>query len=142
MPRPRLFQGVAARYLAILGLVLGVVVVSLFVGFPQFRAWYIEEVRLKGIEAKLGFSAELVAFPDGDCCVWRIKSLSPGGPFSRAGVRVGDLAVGYKHGFRSGFLYDIANAVDNKDVLDLVLVAEGDFYSGPRSWRSVPVATD
>jgi hypothetical protein len=138
MQQSRPLKGLWVRYLAIVATLVGIVVVVLLAGYPAFLAWYIENIRMNEIQNRLGFEAQLVDFPDGDCCVWKFVSISPGGRFSRAGVQAGDLAVGYKHGYRSGFLYSIRHLVNGTDDM-LTVVAEREYLSGPRAWRQVHV---
>jgi hypothetical protein len=68
--------------------------------------WYLARFVAPELERTLGFSGGAVTVTQSDSTyLWYgIRSVAPGGIFDRAGVRAGDMPIGFAHGVRSGFL--------------------------------------
>jgi len=73
-------------------------------------AWYSEYFVEPDIERSLGFKGGEITLHRPPFAWFGIVSVSPGGAFERAGVRPGDLAVGYVHGARTGLMTDLQAA--------------------------------
>lgn len=82
-------------------------------------------------------AAEVPAPPDGPVeRVFAITWVNADGALAKAGVRAGDLPVGYHHGFAIGFYQDLGIALEGGDVTFSVM-AMADLGKGTRAWRSI-----
>ena len=106
------FQTMSARQWWFLTFTILVVlpIVLAFAFMNPIFAWYSEQFVEPGIERSLGFKGGELTIHDGPRSFhwYGIISVSPGGPFERAGVQPGDLPIGYQH--RTGLITDLQNA--------------------------------
>ena len=99
------------------------------------------EMRVRGPELQecLGFTAsEVSVLTNGseEIRLFAITSLREDSPLARAGIRAGDMPVGYEHGFAVGFYDDVRAALNGYDVSFHVL-ARSDWSKGLAAWRTV-----
>ena len=98
------------------------------------------EVGVLGPELQkcLGFTASEVSVTNGseEMRMFAIASLREDSPLARAGIRPGDIPVGYHHGFAVGFYDDVRAALNGVDVSFRVLAAS-EWSKGSAAWRTV-----
>ena len=98
------------------------------------------EVRVRGPELQkcLGFTASEVSVTDGseEMRMFAITSLREDSPLARAGLRPGDIPVGFEHGFAVGFYDHVRAALHGYDVSFHVL-ARSDWSKGRTAWRTI-----
>lgn len=112
----------------------------IIVAIPEWQHVYTVEVRGPQLQRCLGFTASR---PTPSRMLERgtmltISSVEPDSPLGRAGIRPGDIPVGYKHGMETGFYADLEAVVDGRSVT-LTIVAREDFERGSEAWRQVRV---
>lgn len=81
-----------------------------FLGFiDRVYDAYLHEFIRPRLEQEFGFTSGRQTFTsDAETYdVFLLASVTPGGVLDRSGFRTGDIPVGYKHGFESGFLQDL-----------------------------------
>jgi S1-C subfamily serine protease len=101
------------------------VTIPVVLGFAflnQIHAWYLREFVAPGLERDLGFRGGPITIVDSGKPYgwWGILSVTPGGEFDRAGIRAGDVPIGYQHGVESGFLSDLHHARGSSVTLSFV----------------------
>lgn len=122
--------------------VAGICLVVVYVVIVMMPMWYTEyRIATDGpvLQRCFGFVAAQVPAPAGVPLerVFAITSVNPEGALAKAGVRAGDLPVGYKHGFASGFYQDLGIALEGGDVT-LSVMAMADLGKTTGAWRSIP----
>jgi len=114
--------------------VCAVIPIILGIAFlPQLYEVYLEQFARPQLEREFGFKAGRLRIPGGYDCL-AIVSVSPGGIFARAGVKAGDLPVGYQHRVVTEFYSDLKAVQDGRTV-ELRLVAGDDYRKGLEAWR-------
>jgi hypothetical protein len=74
---------------------------------PQIDLWLFRAIELPALQDKLGFTAGYIEMQGGNGASYQafgFTSVVPGGAFWEAGVRPGDVPVGYVHGWERSFL--------------------------------------
>jgi hypothetical protein len=104
----------------------------------QLHGLYLEHFVRPDLEREFGFTAGEIRIPALAGCPpqFAIVAVSPTGVLGRAGVRPGDLPVGYVHGFSSGFYSDLLWLKAGHSV-ELKLMASADYGKGSQAWRRV-----
>jgi hypothetical protein len=120
----------------------------LFVTFPlilflvfqnTIYDWYLARFVQPTLEEALGFTGGTLPVQWGETNLdtFAIVAVAPGGPFARAGVRPGDVPLGYVHGIRSGFLGQLQ--ASRGQSVTLHFVNADDFQSSNRQVREISV---
>jgi len=80
--------------------------VSVLVFINPVYDWYLEHLVAPELERRLGFTGgDMLVKRGGVTYRWYgIKTVTPAGVFDRAGIKPGDIPIGYVHGVRSGFI--------------------------------------
>jgi hypothetical protein len=101
--------------------------------------WYLVRFVQPTLEADLGFTGGSLPVRWGETMfdTFALVSVAPGGTFARAGVRPGDIPVGYVHGIRSSFLGHLQAARGHPVTLHFVNVDQ--FHASNRRVREVSV---
>jgi len=124
------------------GLVV-LVVLPLILAFavqPQLYDAYLDHFVRTGLEREFGFTAGTIRLPaeaDG-LDMFSIVAVAPGGALERAGVRPGDLPVGYHHGFATGFYLDLL-AVRRGEPVEVAVLSSGDYSKGWKARHKVRI---
>jgi len=104
---------------------------------PQLYEVYLEQFARPQLEREFGFKAGQLRIPgDYDCLA--IVSVSPGGIFARAGVKAGDLPVGYQHRVVTEFYSDL-KAVQDGRAVEFRVVASDEYRKGREAWRRIRI---
>jgi hypothetical protein len=105
----------------------------------EMFAWYSQQFVEPAMQRSLGFSGGEVTIHQGNTSFawYGIVSVSPGGAFERAGVKPGDLPVGYQHGTRTGMISDLQNSRGRS--IELHFINRAAYEAGNYRPRSVTV---
>jgi len=124
-------------YVGLIVVVALPIVLALVFQFQIYDA-YLEQFVRPGLEREFGFTAGTIQLPAvaGPCDQFAIVAVSADGILAKAGVRSGDLPVGYKHGFATGFYQDLLQVQRGSSVKIRVLAAS-DYEKGLDAWREV-----
>ena len=127
-------------YIAVIVLLVIPTVVA-FTFMNQIRAMFLHEFIGPGLERDFGFKAGTERVADGKESyeVFVIQWVKPGGILDKAGFRSGDIPVGYKHGFESGFYQDLLWAKDGS-VLQIHVLNFGDVRNEQSKSRTVSLS--
>ena len=107
----------------------------------EVDVWLIKMFELPSLQRSLGFKTGFVPAPASvgvGASVFAITEVTPEGAFWRAGVRPGDIPTGYKHGFESGFLFDLSSG-KRTGVVDLRLISMSSAIKGDLTSHRVTV---
>jgi hypothetical protein len=115
--------------------------IAVYFAIATIPTWYTEyRIASDGpiLQRCFGFAAaEVPAPPDAPVeRVFAITSVNPDGALAKAGVRAGDVPVGYQHGFASGFYQDLGIALEGGDVT-LLVIAMADLGKSTSARRSI-----
>ncbi|SRR6266487_5549639 len=107
---------------------------------PQLYDAYLDHFVRPGLEREFGFTAGTVRLPAeaGELNTFGIIAVTPGGVLEKAGVRPGDLPVGYRHGFSTGFYQDLLAARRGVPV-EVALLSSADYAKGWKAWHKVRI---
>ena len=102
-----------ATWLFLIVTIVVVVPTITFLAVPsEVDLWLIKHFQLPGLEESLGFKTGYLTPPPGSRVsfpLFAITSVTPDGVFWQAGVRPGDIPVGY-HGGEGEFLFELSSA--------------------------------
>jgi hypothetical protein len=110
--------------------------VALLAQPTEVDVWLVKTFELASLQKSLGFQTGFISPPGSSGLVgpvFAITAVTPAGAFWRAGIRPGDIPTGYKHGFESGFLFDLSLG-KRKGVVDLRVVPMASAFKG--DWTS------
>lgn len=125
--------------------VVTLLLVILFFGvlaLPEWYYWDLVERRSPVLQRCFKFAASEMPSPSASGVpetVFTITAVHPESVLAQAGLRAGDLPVGYAHGMINGFYSDLEAVLDGYDVTFDVL-ATTDWQRGHNGWRTVHVA--
>ena len=107
---------------------------------PQLYDAYLDHFVRPGLEREFGFTAGTVRIPGGEdgTDAFGIVAVAPGGVLARAGVRPGDVPVGYRHGFATGFYLDLLAARRGTPV-EVSLLSSADHGKDSTAWHRVRI---
>jgi hypothetical protein len=118
-----------------------VIPIMLCIAFsPSLYEVYLESFAAPHLERTFGFKTARVRLP-ADSSEYKhlaIVSVSPGGVFAKAGVRAGDLPVGYQHRVVTGFYLDL-EAVQDGQAVEFRVVAADEYRKGRDAWRRIRI---
>ena len=107
---------------------------------PRIYSWWFERRNGPILQREFGFLAghESIGSPAGSQEVFLITKLEPTGRLARAGFELGDIPVGYKHGFAAGFYADL-ELVRNGATRSLRAIRRSEYERGlgPEAWRTI-----
>jgi hypothetical protein len=123
---------VALVLLVLLPLVVGIAFQDRLYGV------YLEHFVRPDLEKEFGFTAGEVQVPSRAPCPpqFAIVEVSRTGVLWRAGMRPGDLPVGYVHGSATGFYSDLVRVRAGHPV-EVQVLAVADYGEGLKAWRRV-----
>jgi hypothetical protein len=130
-----------AQWLFLAFAVVVVVPTITFLAIPgEVDLWLIKRFELPTFQKTLGFEVGYVSLPSSSRVarpVFAVTSVTPDGPFWRAGVRPGDIPTGH-HGGEAEFLFALSQG-KREGVVDLRLVPMSSAVSGDWARRKVMV---
>jgi hypothetical protein len=99
---------------------------------------YVRELVAPKLQREFGFKAGIEPIVDAkeSLNVFVIQSVNPTGILGKAGFRSGDIPIGYKHGFETGFYHDLL-WVKNGDQVEISVVNLSDARVGDWSERKI-----
>jgi hypothetical protein len=126
--------------MTVTGLCLVLVVVGIVAAPEWYRDWTLE-VQAPRLQRCFGFTAAPARLGSGgqEFTALTITSVDAGSPLAKAGVKTGDVPVGYQHGQVVGFYSDLDYAATGGDVTFSV-IAISDWARGREALRSIRLA--
>ncbi len=105
---------------------------------PQLYDAYLDHFVRPGLEREFGFTAGTVRLPAeaGALSMFGVVAVTPGGVLERAGVRSGDLPIGYH--FATGFYLDLL-AVRRGEPVEVALLSSGDYGKRRKAMHKVRI---
>jgi hypothetical protein len=104
---------------------------------PDWDYQYIVEQRGPQLQRCLGFTASEIPGPSG-LPFFAITSLNPNSPLAVAGIRPGDIPIGYQHGFASAFYRDLEGALSGERVT-ITVMSTPDWDKGRAGRRAIEI---
>jgi hypothetical protein len=107
----------------------------------QIRDWWFMRNHQAEIEREFSCHAGTISLTDNDgkqVPVFSLTEVTPDGALGRAGVRAGDIPVGFKHGFQIGF-YASLWTVHNGTPVQLSVVTAEEWPQGVSAWRRITI---
>lgn len=113
-------------------------IILFFAFFNQIYAAYLHEFVAPKLEKEFGFSGgtEIMLEEKESYEVFLIKWVKPRSILADAGFQSGDIPVGYKHGFESGFYLDLL-ACQRGEEISMNVVNINVASKGERQWRNL-----
>jgi hypothetical protein len=113
-------------------------IILCFAFFNQIYASYLHEFVRPKLEEEFGFKSGTESLIDGKekSEVFLIKFVEPEGILANAGFQSGDIPVGYKHGFESGFYLDLM-ASRKSEAISMQVLNINAARQGNWNWRDV-----
>ena len=135
-----LLQPKRSQWLVMAATLLFVIPAIVYLVVPNDAALVlVRRFELPALQESLGFATGHVAVRGEKAPVFTITAVTPGSPFWQAGVRPGDIPVGYKHGIESGFIWDLMWGKRKGSATLRFLPAGAAQEGGWQEWRSVTV---
>ncbi len=105
---------------------------------PELYDFHLDRFLRPGLEREFGFQAGTITVRPGTAALsmFAVVAVAPEGRLAKAGIRAGDIPVGYKHGFESGFVADLL-AVRRGRAVDPRVPASADYDRGLTAWRKI-----
>ncbi len=124
------------------GLVL-LVVIPIVLGLVfqyQLYDFYLDQFERPRLERQFGFTSGTLQIPGQPPShpQFAVVDVRPDGALAKAGFRPGDMPVGYKHGFSTGF-YQALLAVREGNAVYVHVLAASDYGQGISAWRRVRI---
>lgn len=113
-------------------------VVLCFAFFNQIYAAYLHEFVAPELEKEFGYIAgtDTLVEDKESFEVFLIEYIKPGGILAKAGFQSGDIPVGHKHGFESGFILDLL-ASRKGELIKMKVVNINAARQGNSQWRDI-----
>jgi hypothetical protein len=116
-----------------------VLLVFVLMAMPEWNQTHLQEVRGPELQRCFGFVASQVPDPSQNPSVgsvFAIIAVDDNRPLARAGIRPGDVPVGYQHGMAAGFYGDLEAALTGYEVT-LNVLSISDWQRGRDGWRVI-----
>jgi hypothetical protein len=124
-------------YIFVIFVIILPIILSL-VFFKQIYASYLHEFVAPELEKEFGFTGgtESLLENNESSEVFLIEWVKQGSILANAGFQSGDIPVGYKHGFESGFYLDLL-ACRKGEEISMHVVNINSVRKGNREWRNL-----